>query len=177
MAKRITVTSKHELLALEDAIAASASATASSLAQSLKSGDGLAFLRRAKFLKSGCDPLESERPLNLIEQINQSFTYLVSIRAAEFLLDRHPDHAPFTLNLGAISGSDIISADGRIAAEVFAATSPESNNKLKKDIQKVRATSAETKYVFFYAETCRRDYGEDDVNVVRLQLERADTAG
>jgi hypothetical protein len=173
MARRITIASKQQLYDLEDQVAASAASTAAALAETLKSHDGLGFLRRAKFMKSGCDPLASDRPLNLIEQINQSFTYLVSIRAAEYLLERYPENAPFTLNLGAIAGPDIISADGSIAAETFAATSPESNKKVRKDIEKVTATGAAKKYVFFYAEECRRDYSTKDVNVIRVKLERS----
>ncbi len=111
---------------------------------------GLDFLERLKFEKVGCDPLDKGRPLNLIEQINQTFTYLASFRAASLLFQWHSALGELTLNLGSANGSDMESVDdGGITAEVFAATSPNSNQKLKKDITKVRATAAKHKYVFF----------------------------
>ncbi len=108
------------------------------------------FMERLKFEKMGYDPLNSERDLNFIEQLNQTFTYLASMKAAEFLFNQHPEISTLTLNLGTASGSDIETNDcGGIAGEVFAATSPSSNNKLNKDIQKVSMTNAKYKYAFF----------------------------
>lgn len=103
----------------------------------------------------------------LIEQLNQSFTYLASIEAAKWLLERHPDHAPYNLNLGTTPGSDIESEDGEVAAETFAATHPDSNDKLRKELEKVRATSARHQYVFYLSpvETKRTS---EDVGIVRL---------
>ena len=55
-----------------------------------------------------------------------------------------------SLNLGIVSGTDIESShNGGIAAEVFAATNPRSNQKLQKDIAKVQGVTASHKYVFF----------------------------
>ena len=108
------------------------------------------FMGRLKFDKMGCDPLNSERDLNFIEQLNQTFTYLASMKAAEFLFAEHPKISSITLNLGTASGSDLETNDcGGIAAEVFAATKPSSNNKLNKDIKKVSETDAKYKYAFF----------------------------
>jgi hypothetical protein len=112
--------------------------------------NALDFLEKLKYERIGCDPLDKSRSLNLIEQINQTFTYLASFRAAALLFQWHDLVASLTLNLGTAQGSDIESADiGGIAAEVFAATSPGSNQKLKKDISKVQGVSANHKYVFF----------------------------
>jgi len=98
----------------------------------------------------GCDPLDAEQPLNLIEQLNQTFTYIASARAAKILLSLHPDATPFTLNLGTAGGSDIVSESGAgVAAEVFAAVTTKSNGKLAKDMEKVRKSSKFHKYVFF----------------------------
>lgn len=97
----------------------------------------------------GCNPLDAESPLNLIEQINQTFTYLASARAVRILLAERPADAPYKLNLGTTPGSDIESTNGRVAAEVFAAVNTSNNRKLAKDIAKVRATAADAKYVFF----------------------------
>lgn len=108
------------------------------------------FMEKLKFEKMGYDPLNSDRELKFIEQLNQTFTYLASMKAAEFLFNQHPEVSSLTLNLGTVSGSDIESSDcGGIAAEVFAATKPSSNNKLNKDIQKVSETNAKYKYSFF----------------------------
>jgi len=112
--------------------------------------DALSLLERLKFEKLGYDPLNSSRDLNFIEQLNQTFTYLASLKAAEFIFKEHPNISSLTLNLGTASGSDIETSDcGGIAAEVFAATHPNSNNKLKKDIEKVSKTTAKYKYSFF----------------------------
>lgn len=114
------------------------------------SSHALAALWSMKVSQVGCDPLNSEMPLNLIEQLNQSFTYLASAKAVHLLLELHPDLAPFTLNLGTAGGSDIESKQqGGLAAEVFSAVNTQSNRKLAKDIVKVNATTAEHKYVFF----------------------------
>ncbi|MBQ4811111.1 hypothetical protein J8M20_07175 [Pseudoalteromonas luteoviolacea] len=104
---------------------------------------------KMKFGGVGFDPLDTERELNVLEQINQSFTYLASFNALEVIFELHPELAPLTLNLGTASGSDIESNCGTLAAEVFASVTPTNNQKLKKDIDKVAATSAKQKYVFF----------------------------
>jgi len=115
------------------------------------SNDPVELLMNMKFGEIGCDPLKAERSLNMIEQLNQTFTYLASLLAVESLLDIHPKAIPFTLNLGTAAGADIRSTgDGGIVAEVFSATNPKNNNKLTKDVQKVsRIKESAHKYVFF----------------------------
>lgn len=116
----------------------------------LPSTEALRSLWSMKIEQVGCDPLDAESPLNLIEQLNQTFTYVASARAVKELLVLHPELAPFTLNLGTASGSDIESSkNGGLAAEVFAAVSTSNNQKLKKDTGKVGSTTARYKYVFF----------------------------
>jgi hypothetical protein len=62
----------------------------------------------------------------------------------------HPELAPFHLNLGTMPGPDIESRMGEgLSGEVFAAVAPGNNRKLQPDIQKVYATDAALKYVFF----------------------------
>lgn len=110
----------------------------------------LRTLWEMKFKPIGCDPLNLDIPLNIIEQLNQSFTYLASARAVKILFEIHPTFAPFTLNLGTAGGSDIESNHpGLLACEVFAAVNTSSNQKLNKDLAKVAATGANHKYVFF----------------------------
>jgi hypothetical protein len=111
--------------------------------------NGIDFLKMIKYEKIGLDPLDQERSLNLIEQVNQTFTYLASLYAARFLFNEFDSLEGLKLNLGTRAGPDIESFDGTIKAEVFAATRPSSNQKLKKDIAKVKSTSANHKFVFF----------------------------
>lgn len=108
------------------------------------------FLFRLKFQAIGCDPLNLSRRLNLIEQLNQTFTYLASFNGAEFLFRQHPKVQRFTLNLGTSAGSDIETPEGGgIAAEVFAAVTPRNNRKLANDIEKISTAKAKHRYVLF----------------------------
>lgn len=145
---------RRQIHSAEDAEQLIASVTASanrSLAQLAQLGsDGLQALWSMKFRPVGCDPLDSESPLNLIEQINQSFTYIASAKAARLLIAAHPGLLPLTLNLGTSPGSDIESLESPgLAAEVFAAVNTSNNRKLAKDIVKVGKCAAAFRYVFF----------------------------
>jgi len=91
-------------------------------------------------------------PLNVVEQLNQTFTILVTLRAIERLIELHPEAAGFRLALGTSSGRDIESVKpDLVAAEVFSATRPTSNQKLKKDIARLSSDAARHRYVFFAA--------------------------
>ena len=133
---------------LEKAVTDSAARTIDALKVLLTTGHPLEVFAKLKFDMSGYHPT-ADRPLNLIEQINQTFTYFASIRAARWLLKHHPSAAPFKLNLGTVGGTDIESLDGSVAAETFASVDPKNNSKLEKDIAKVASTSAKYKYVFY----------------------------
>jgi len=112
--------------------------------------DPLQTLWRMKTTALGADPLDSDRPLNIIEQLNQSFTCVASALAVLELLRLHPDLAPFTLNMGTSKGFDIWSdAGGGLRAEVFAAVSPTNNQKLTADIKRLVPEPVAHKYVFF----------------------------
>lgn len=144
-----TFSSEAEVDDLVTEITRSADAALCKLAQ-LQGRQGLHALWDLKFLQTGCDPLIAENPLNLIEQLNQTFTYLASARAVKILLGLHPNLAPYTLNLGTASGFDIESgAGGGLAAEVFAAVSTSNNRKLAKDLAKMSECQAQFRYVFF----------------------------
>lgn len=65
-----------------------------------QSGDPLDLLRRIKFDQIGFHPLE-DRPLNLIEQVNQTWTFAVAIAAARQLLELHRDVGGLLLAPGA----------------------------------------------------------------------------
>lgn len=158
---------------LEVALRKAAATAVSDLAELANTDDPLSVLEKMKFEPVGCDPLDPSRPLNLIEQLNQTFTYLVSVRAVEFLFDEHPEASPFRVNLGTAAGSDVESADGTVAAEVFAAVTPDNNRKLAKDIEKVRSTQASYQYVFFYSPGEFQRQVRDGVVVVPVSLDRA----
>ncbi len=127
------------------------------------------MLAHIRFFDAGCDPLNLERSLNFVEQLNQTFTIIASIEGAKWLLRHHPDRGPFHLNLGTTPGPDIWSHDGSIAAETFAATRPTSNGKLRKDIEKIRKAEASLKFVFYISPTEASEVFDHEVRVVRLQ--------
>ncbi|ALM70725.1 hypothetical protein [Vibrio vulnificus] len=146
MRKTISVTDKEEVVALKRLVMDSID---KSVEQIRTERDAYGLFSKMKFGGVGFDPLNSERELNVIEQINQSFTYLASFNAIEVLFEYHSELAPYTLNLGTAPGLDIESNCGTLAAEVFASVTPTNNQKLKKDIDKVAATDAQLKYAFF----------------------------
>jgi hypothetical protein len=113
-------------------------------------GEPMALLKSLRFELVGHDPLTGE-PLNVVEQLNQTFTILVTLSAVERLIELHPDAGGFRLALGT-SGRDIESVvPDMVAAEVFSATHPGSNQKLKKDLARLSADPARHRYVFFAA--------------------------
>ncbi len=116
-----------------------------------QSGDPLDFLRHLKFEPVGFHPIEG-RPLNLVEQINQTWTFAVALAAARQLLQLHPDVGGFRLAPGAHASIplDIMSeTEGQVGAETFAAVSPHKNGKLLVDLAKMAQRSELHRYVFF----------------------------
>jgi len=121
--------------------------------------DGVEVLRQMKFAEMAWHPID-DRPLNLIEQLNQTWTYLVTLKALPFLFERHPAAGGFRLNLGPAGGTDIESLVPKVvAAEVFAAVHPSNNRKLAKDLQKLvrECPDAQNRYVFFGAPGFRHE--------------------
>jgi len=115
--------------------------------------DGLEVLRKMKFDAIGWHPLDDPaRPLNLIEQVNQTWTCLVSLKALPFLFTRHPNVGGFELNLGTKGGTDILSVlPDAVAAEGFATVTRRNNEKLAKDLSRLAQSTAKARYVFFAA--------------------------
>ncbi|HWP63707.1 MAG TPA: hypothetical protein VNO86_09580 [Candidatus Binatia bacterium] len=165
-----TVHSFEDLNELRATIAAAAGETVNAL-RDLCGRDPIEVLHRLKFSTVGRHPLEDRR-LNLIEQVNQTFTYLASLAAAEVIAQRHPGAWPIELRLGTASGSDVSSSSASVAAEVYAAVHPDSNDKRRKDIEKVRKTSAQHKYVFVYSPGHAVRQVHDGVKVERLTSEQ-----
>jgi len=131
-------------------ILAQIAATSHRLAQ--MPGNPVDLFRDLKFRQIGRHPIE-DRPLNVIEQINQTWTYLTALAATRILLADHPDAKGFEVEPGARAATphDIVSLVPDVCvAEVFAATRPDSNDKLRKDIRKVAKAGSAAKYVFFY---------------------------
>jgi hypothetical protein len=116
-----------------------------------QTGDPLDLLRRIKFEPGGFHPILGH-PLNIIEQINQTWTFVVALCAARHLLEMHPDVGGYLLAPGAHAAIDldIMSAEpGLVGAETFAAVTPANNNKLKKDLLKLSARAERHRYIFF----------------------------
>jgi hypothetical protein len=133
----------------------SAARAKDSLTKLISSENPLSLLQAIKFQKIGFDPLNVNINWNLIEQVNQTFTYLVSYNAADLLFTLHPEAVEIQLNLGTEAGYDIVGIDIEkeevFAAEVFAATNIHSNEKLRRDLMKVLTSNAKSRYVFFSA--------------------------
>lgn len=116
-----------------------------------QSGDPLDLLRRMKFDPVGYHPIE-DRSLNFVEQINQTWTFVVALAAARQLLALHPRVGGFRLAPGAHASIplDIMSeAEGQVGAETFAVVSPRNNGKLKADLAKLAQRPEIHRYVFF----------------------------
>ncbi len=146
----LSITSSADIQQHLNAIEAATARAVEAMASAATPRDAL---RRMKFEQIGRHPIE-DRPLNLIEQINQTFTYLVALKAAEWLLVRHPEAKGFQLAPGASMALpfDLMSNEpDLIAAETFAATHPDSNKKLAKDLKKLSTSNARYRYAFFFA--------------------------
>lgn len=116
-----------------------------------QTGDPLDMLRRMKFDAVGYHPIDG-RALNLVEQINQTWTYLVALAAAKQLLTLHPEAGGYRLAPGAhaVTPLDIMSeAGGLVGAETFAAVDPRNNSKLALDLAKMAARTERHRYIFF----------------------------
>jgi hypothetical protein len=116
-----------------------------------QSSDPLDMLRSMKFKAVGFHPIKGHA-LNLVEQINQTWTFVAAIAAVRQLLKLHPDAGGFRLAPGAHAclALDIMSeVEGLVGAETFAAVTPGNNGKLEGDLCKLAARPEKHRYVFF----------------------------
>jgi hypothetical protein len=143
----MVVSTYAQVAQLEETILKNAEATFEALKEYSATTDAIQFFAAIKFTKLGKDPLTGEA-LNLIEQINQTYSNLVALAAVRDLLKRYPEKA-FMLHLGAKAGYDVQSSDGEVAAECFAVTSVSSNDKMNKDCKKLMMSEAKYKYIYF----------------------------
>jgi hypothetical protein len=78
--------------------------------------DGLSVLRVFKFSKQfGRHPFQ-HNSINLLEQINQTWTALVSLYAVQFLFAKHEDAGGFRVCFGTEAGTDIVKRPCCLAA-------------------------------------------------------------
>jgi hypothetical protein len=138
--------------------------------------DAFDLLRRMKFEAVGFHPIEN-RPLNLVEQINQTWTYAVALAATRLLLDLHPDARGYRVAPGAHMSIplDIMSIEeGLVGAETFAAVNPRNNGKLDRDIAKMASRPEQHRYVFFGGATTidarQRKYERSAVQVWSVKV-------
>jgi hypothetical protein len=114
-------------------------------------GDPLELLRELKYSPVGRHPIE-DRPLNLVEQINQTWTYAVALEATRKLIELHPEAGGFRVAPGAHMSIplDIMSVEeGLVGAETFATVHPRNNGKLVADRIKLSARHELHRYIFF----------------------------
>jgi hypothetical protein len=116
-----------------------------------QTNDPIELFRKIKFEAVGFHPINGHA-LNLIEQINQTWTYVVALAATRQLLQLHPEAGGYRLAPGASFSLplDIMSeAEGLVGAETFAAVDPYNNGKLDRDLTKMAARLDRHRYVFF----------------------------
>lgn len=174
MANTVTIKSIEELYQYRETIFSNLAHSTWKIKSIIESENAHEVFKLFKFGKIAIEPL-SGKPENLIEVVNQSQTYLVTLAAVEYLFPLFPDKA-YILNWGNIGGYDIETNDGEIIAECFAATSYRSNGKLTADLKRLSSNkTALHKYEFFYAadftESSKKYYERkyDGINIVRLE--------
>ncbi len=104
-----------------------------------------------KFETRGFHPIHGHA-LNIVEQINQTWSYTVALVAARHLLELHPAAQGYRLAPGAHKAMDLdimSEAAGLVGAETFAAVDPGNNQKLNKDLKKLAGRHEQHRYVFF----------------------------
>lgn len=111
----------------------------------------LDWLYRLKFDPVGQHPMNGH-PLNVVEQVNQSWSWIAALRAVQQLLRIHPRVGGFYVAPDAHMSIplDIMSFEpGMVGAEVFAAVHPRNNRKLVRDVEKLATRPEAFRYAFF----------------------------
>src|SRR6516164_4402782 len=114
--------------------------------------DPIELMQQIKFYSHGYHPIDHGRRLNVIEQVNQTWTFICALTAAGLLLDLHPDAHGYRLAPDANTSLelDIMSENSRlVGTKVFAVVDPQNNKKLLNDLIKMRGRSERHRYVFF----------------------------
>ena len=110
----------------------------------------MAYLAVLRFPETGWHPVTHE-PSNVVEQINQTFTCLVTLAGLRELHRLHADVRRYKVRWAETNGLDIEGEGDLIAAESFAATHLGSNRKLSKELVKMETVAAKHRYLFAYA--------------------------
>jgi hypothetical protein len=114
--------------------------------------DALKSMARFKFDQIGFDPLIDDRRLNFIEQINQTFTVLASLKAARDAFSIKTVKS-IRLNLGPHKGFDMEFLDSKGSligvGEVFAAVKPSNNQKSNRDLSRLSASTMKIRRLYF----------------------------
>lgn len=145
----LTISSRSDI---ETHLSTINNSTSKAIAAIASAGSPVEALRRMKFERIGLHPIEGHA-LNFIEQVNQTFTYLVALKATDWLLSQHPEAGGFRLAPGAKAALplDIMSVvPDLVGAEAFAAVHPNNNRKLERDMRKLQDVRARYRYAFFY---------------------------
>lgn len=128
----------------------------------MEARDPFGVIKEFKLEPLGFDPYHPNHTMNLVEQINQSATLLVACAAVERLLRKHPSREGYVISRPTSKGYDLWALDVSVAAEVFAATSPGNNQKIKKDLIAVLKNKEpferdppQHRYVFFVSRSLK----------------------
>ena len=156
MGKEIRVSNKLELEKYEQIIHANLQRSLEGIKCHLVDKDCASVFECFKYEKTAVDPLTGN-PENLIEMLNQYQTYLVTLKALDFLFENYASKS-FVARFGNIAGYDIESTDGEIVAECFAQVSFKNNKKLDKDLEKLNSVTCDViRYEFFYDKVFNED--------------------
>ena len=135
--------------------------------------DPMEALYNMRFERFGYHPLHHNDRENLSEQLHQSFHIMVSLAAAQHLLEMFPQCDGLHVNPANTPGRDIYVPSANpdepifVEAEVFAAVHQNNNDKLVDDILSLVNSPAQNRFVFFHSPGC--DFGRQR----NLELEEA----
>ena len=164
MGKQILISDKLELTRYKQTIYDNLQKSLENIKFVLNNDDSTFVFESFKYDKIVIDPLTGNHE-NLIEMVNQYQTYLVTLKALEFLFEKYSDKS-FIARFGNIAGYDIESTDGEIIAECFAQVSYKNNKKLDKDLEKLNSiTCCAIRYEFFYD----RDFNADNYTAYKIK--------
>lgn len=175
MGKQILISDKLELSGYAQTIYGNLQKSLESIKSVLDNDDPACVFESFKYDKIAIDPLTGE-PENLIEMVNQYQTYVVTLKALEFLFEKYSNKS-FVARFGNIAGYDIESTDGEIVAECFAQVNFKNNKKLDKDLGKLNSvTCGVVRYQFFYDKVFNEDNYKayknkyPDINIIKLEI-------
>ena len=149
MTKQVTISNSQQLSEYKEILKKNIDATMYAIKNIVMENSSFDAIALFKYEKTVTEALTGEDE-NLIEFLNQTQTYLVSIMAVECLMKLFPDKE-FIVNFGNIPGHDILSTDEEVIAECFAVANFRNNRKLISDLDRLVANeSALHKFVFFH---------------------------